>query len=753
MLMDIRRYAVFILCIAAIAVLTSCSIPSSNTREEIPDFIEKTCESENGVTVHAWETDDTLWVYSSNFPKGYLPPLGASQWLKKEDGDPTKRLWYRIKKLDVLTKAHEVEYRIDAPSEISDIPGDGGWQEDAIVKEQVQAFSRVIFNIVWRANLTLDNPFKFNVIIVSSPNVDYDQYVISFFPDNLKFNMRQISIKEAESRRIVFSYFHPHSRNDTSGGHIIPYDISPNEFVSTLLQAQIIKDIRDESVKIENNDSEPELNSLKDILDIAGERTESVMPIYSDIHSFFTILLKDLILSKNKTFAFKASNVAANNDYMPEQTISKMFTVQFYHNLAYVSFSDKRYEEAKAYLDKIFNLDPNYAFAHILSAQILVALDKPKEALAIYKTVVDKYPRLLQALQGLAGAHYALGEYQEVLEVFKTIAKHSPDWWQSYYGQGSAYQAMGNYDMAVELYHKALEVLEETVKEAKKDFFKRIDNDKVDMDRAMIKTAIGNVYSAMGVHNLAENYLDQSLTLNEGNIQTLLKSGLSHQMQGETEKALIQYQKALDIDKDSLFANWHLGRAYAQLGQHDKALMYYEEAILLEPTDTQRRDLYYDIASAHLQAKKSPSKALIYLKDALTLDPGNVKIIYGIGNAYFVMENYVQAEEHFQEVLEIDNGYAHAYTGLGFIYFQKKDYNQAKINFAKAKELHLLQGNLKASKELDRYLQYYPRQQSSDVSDTTLDGFKTRKVDGGTIMYKDGDEELADKLEKILEDR
>jgi len=701
--MYLRRYAFLAVCSFAAITIFSCTIPFSHTREEIPEFIEKTCKRENGLIVHAWVRNDTLWVYSSDVPKGALSPLGVAHWMKQKEKETLKMFAYVIRELDLIKDRHEVEYRINAYPRTSELPPLEMWVRDQFIEEKIQIFMRAIFNVVWRANLTLEDPFKFNVVIVGAPDSDYNQYYVSFFPDTLKLNMRQISSTQNRERTLQFSYPHPYARDDASGSYITPYDISGNEFVSTLLQSRIIDGINDERIIIKESEFEPDKDVLREILAIASEKANSLMPIYTEIHGFRTVVLSDVFSQKMQTLEFAAAGEPVSPIPKTKETISKMFTIQFYYKLASIKLNQGRYDDVKWYLDKIFSLDPDYPFAHVLNAQAQGKSGEWQTAKSIYKEVLDKHPRFLPALQGLAEANYALGRYGDALEAFEIIIKQKPRWWQPYYGRGTVYHAMGKYDWAIESYQEALDVLEETVSEARKEFFTLIDEDKVNEDRAAVKNAIGEAYLAMKAYALAANYLDQAVSLYKNNAGAYVNLGLVSQEQGNYQKAVEYYQKALNVEPTSLLAYRQLGRSYAQLGQYEKAREFYHKALGLSDSNSLSSSIHVDIGLSYADESRY-DEAIKSYQTALQLDPAGYNAHLMSGFAYLNLKEYDKAIISFQSAIELNDQFADAYRGLGISYFYSEQYEEAKIHFQKARELFLKQNNPKAVNEIQSYL-------------------------------------------------
>jgi tetratricopeptide (TPR) repeat protein len=88
-----------------------------------------------------------------------------------------------------------------------------------------------------------------------------------------------------------------------------------------------------------------------------------------------------------------------------------------------------------------------------------------------------------------------------------------------------------------------------------------------------------------------------------------------------------------------------------------------------------------------LLSRGNLSKAFVQYEKALQLKPDNIRVRYKKGLLFLLGRMNEDAIKELQGVLEKEPGYALAYKGLGQAFFQVKKYDQAEENFQKAIEL------------------------------------------------------------------
>lgn len=147
----------------------------------------------------------------------------------------------------------------------------------------------------------------------------------------------------------------------------------------------------------------------------------------------------------------------------------------------------------------------------------------------------------------------------------------------------------------------------------------------------------------------AKSVLEQVLEDDPKNVGALNNLGNIHREQEWPEKALVLYQRALDLDLSSAIITANVGTALKDFGRPTAALRYFEAAIKLDPTYAEafyNRALVYDEQNAKKKAIKDFSAAL-------ALDPTHFQARAGLVKTYMYMGRTRSAIKEIEGALEL----------------------------------------------------------------------------------------------------
>lgn len=115
----------------------------------------------------------------------------------------------------------------------------------------------------------------------------------------------------------------------------------------------------------------------------------------------------------------------------------------------------------------------------------------------------------------------------------------------------------------------------------------------------------------------------------------------------------------------------------------DKAKIYLDKAIVLQPKNPEIKILYGDMYSV----LNNGTLAADYYNKALDLDPKSVKAIVNKARLYMGSKNYDGAAEEFKNAIKIDDAFAPAHRELGESYYRLGKLEDAKAEYKKYLEL------------------------------------------------------------------
>ena len=180
-------------------------------------------------------------------------------------------------------------------------------------------------------------------------------------------------------------------------------------------------------------------------------------------------------------------------------------------------------------------------------------------------------------------------------------------------------------------------------------------------------------------YGLSLKTTDKILKQDPQNSEGYFLLGMVMKEQNEEAKAIIAFQKAVDLDSDNKDAFIELGKIYTNKG-NPIALKYFDNALNLDSLDFNIR-----MAKAYyFQSKNQLKEAVAEYKKILLIDPRYENALFNMGLMYLDSDSLDQAYYHFNIVVNEAPTFYKAYYYRGFIAEKRgenaaalKDYKQA----------------------------------------------------------------------------
>jgi len=119
---------------------------------------------------------------------------------------------------------------------------------------------------------------------------------------------------------------------------------------------------------------------------------------------------------------------------------------------------------------------------------------------------------------------------------------------------------------------------------------------------------------------------------------------------GDKQRALQEFQKAIELKPNYGDAYHNLANTYREIGQYDKALENYQKAAIFNPNLWQS---YQNIAALYFESKQY-DLAQEFIQKAIQINPNNPNLVVNLGIVYLVSGDKDKAKQAFQTVLNVD---------------------------------------------------------------------------------------------------
>ena len=140
--------------------------------------------------------------------------------------------------------------------------------------------------------------------------------------------------------------------------------------------------------------------------------------------------------------------------------------------------------------------------------------------------------------------------------------------------------------------------------------------------------------------------------------------------------AKLNYHYGLELNKKGLDA----GAASTKASWWDKAMLHFNRAVEIDPTYA---DAYGQLGLMYYRQKDYP-KAMENYNKSLQFKQNNAKVYSNMGIIFFEQGNLNKAREVYEKAISIDPRFVDARRNLGSVYAQMKQFDQAILHFKEA---------------------------------------------------------------------
>jgi tetratricopeptide (TPR) repeat protein len=216
----------------------------------------------------------------------------------------------------------------------------------------------------------------------------------------------------------------------------------------------------------------------------------------------------------------------------------------------------------------------------------------------------------------------------------------------------------------------------------------------------------------------------KALEIDPDYANTYNSMGLALAAWGRPDEAIIQYRKALEMDPDNIQLYRNLSAALEGRGRNSEAIALFRQCVERWPHDAEARN---HLGAALGQAGKL-DEATAQLEQALKLDPRCAEAHYNLGKVLVGRGRLDEALTHFEQAVAIKPDYANAQHNLGSLFMAQGRLAEAVDHYHQALQVtpndadtHYGLGNaLMALGQLDEAMTHYQKALETKPDSATI---------------------------------
>lgn len=259
--------------------------------------------------------------------------------------------------------------------------------------------------------------------------------------------------------------------------------------------------------------------------------------------------------------------------------------------LGLINSGTGNYDRAIKNFEKALLLDPKFTNAHLGIAGAYNEMGENKKAVETYQKIIAQKPDFWKGYKDL-GIHYlTLGDMNNAIINFEKVTEITPENSTAYSNLGIAYYYKGDTEMAKSMFIKSME-LEESALTAnnlagmyfsERSFGKAAEMYEIALSSLSDRYELWGNYAAAtywsGEQEKAKTYYrtaiekaEQQLQVNSNDAMIIADLAAYYSDVDDTLNAVINIERALDLNEDNLRIRMRAVAVYENIGQREKAL-------------------------------------------------------------------------------------------------------------------------------------------------------------------------------------
>ncbi len=194
----------------------------------------------------------------------------------------------------------------------------------------------------------------------------------------------------------------------------------------------------------------------------------------------------------------------------------------------------------------------------------------------------------------------------------------------------------------------------------------------------------GGAYGNLNQHERAIEDYNKAIDSNPNLAEAYTNRGNAYVRLNQYEWAIEDYNKAIELNPNFAEAYTNRGSAYVGLNQHERAIEDYSKAIELNPNLAWA---YYNRGTAYAGLNQH-ERAIEDYNKAIELNPNFAWAYNNRGNAYAKSNQHERAIEDYNKAIELNPNFAEAYNNRGLAYVKLNQLERAIADYSKAIELN-----------------------------------------------------------------
>jgi len=171
--------------------------------------------------------------------------------------------------------------------------------------------------------------------------------------------------------------------------------------------------------------------------------------------------------------------------------------------------------------------------------------------------------------------------------------------------------------------------------------------------------------------------------LSNGTAEKVLNEGIKYGKQGNSDKAILSFTKAIELNPNYAYAYFNRGIVYGEKGELNRSISDYTKAIELDPNNA----IAYSNRALVYAGKENYNQTISDLTKAIEIKPDLALAYINRAGFYDLLGYSDKSILDYNKAIELDRNNAVAYFNRAVTYYSKREYSKAWTDIHKTEAL------------------------------------------------------------------
>ncbi len=360
----------------------------------------------------------------------------------------------------------------------------------------------------------------------------------------------------------------------------------------------------------------------------------------------------------------------------------------YYYNRSSANYDLKNYDAVIADCKKAVSLDDNYYEAYTMLGNVYDIYGDTKQSVANYERAISIRPNQEFAYNELGKTYFAKDDYTNALNVFNRILERNPNTVSSLEYHAGCCSKLGYHNRAIEDYTKLISLFPDSFE----NYMNRANEELVagkkteactDMNKGakMVKKRLSEEY--LYAHTFLYKNCRELFSAKMLKVNDLYEESYNLYTAGKVDQTIKKYDEMIKIIPDSAYLYYNRGKFKQELNQHEAAILDYKKAVQL---DKKNVESWVAMGISYMYIRKFDDAIKSFL-EAIKADENYAMSYNNIAQVYREKKDNANALKYLEIAVQKDPLYKVAYFSLGEIYADIGNKEKACYNFKRAEAL------------------------------------------------------------------